>query len=156
MTNNKETMALNFEKYASKGNEVLKELAEELNDPGNKVVAGKLLRGVLHTVRNIIPLEESFQFIAQLPLILKGVYVDGWTPLKKHERIKHLDEFVEQVFVKAKLDPKTHFPRMEPEEVVKAVIRVLRQHVSQGEIDDIRSSMPKGLIELWDEFVWFV
>jgi len=148
-------MEFTYEKYAYKGNEILKEIAEELKEPGIKLMAAKLLRGVMHALRNIIPLEESFQFIAQLPLILKGVYVEGWAPSKKHKKIKKLDEFVQQVFVLAGLNPVSSFVLIESdEEVVKTAIRVLRRHVSPGEIADIRACMPGELLELWDETMW--
>ena len=148
-------MALNFEKYAASGNLILKEIAEELHKPGNKEIAGKLLRAVLHTLRDIIPMEESLQFIAQLPLVLKGVYVDGWTPQKKHEKIRTIDVFVEKVFERAAISPRIHFHGFDTEEdIVKSVLRVLKRHVSSGEIADIQSGMPRKLLELWDEPVW--
>ena len=148
-------MALNFEKYAASGNLILKEIAVELNKPGDKDVAGKLLRGVLHTLRDVIPMEESLQLIAQLPMILKGIYVDGWTPQKKHEKIKTVNEFVERAFQLSVIPPDLRFPNLETDEdVIRAVLRVLRRHISSGEIADIQSGMPKKLVEIWDEPVW--
>ena len=150
-------MPLNFEKYTSKANELLKEVADELNDPGNKTIAGKLLKGVLHTLRDVISMEESLQFISELPMIFKGIYVDGWTPMKHHDRIKTVEEFVDRVYKKAAIGPKTSFQGFETdEEVVKVVISVLRRHISKGEIADVRAGMPKGLIELWDEPIWLL
>lgn len=88
-------MSLDFEKYASKGNEFVKLVAEDLKVPREK--AGRIIRAVLHSLRNRISHEESFQLMAQLPMVLKGVYVDGWKFDKDFNRISHLDDYLDEV-----------------------------------------------------------
>jgi uncharacterized protein (DUF2267 family) len=36
-----------------------------------------------------------------------------------------------------------------PQQLVRAVFRVLQRHTSPGEIDDVKNVMPKALRELW-------
>ncbi|MBM2804031.1 MAG: hypothetical protein HW419_1924, partial [Deltaproteobacteria bacterium] len=36
-----------------------------------------------------------------------------------------------------------------PESIVRAVFRVLERHTSDGEIADVKNSLPKALHELW-------
>ena len=149
-------MSLNFEKHAAKGNEVLKELAIELGDQEDKARAGRILRAVLHALRELVPIEEAFQFIAQLPMTLKALYVDGWhySPTK-NRRIKTIEEFTDEVFEQGGRSAAEDFPSVEAtREAVMAVFRVLRRHVSEGEIEDIQGVMPKQLKELWDEPIW--
>lgn len=90
-------MPLNFEKHAAKGNEFLNKLAMRLGDEENHARAGRVLRCVLRALRNMLTLEESLQFLSQLLMALKAVYVDGWKPNKYHKRIRTLQEFCAEV-----------------------------------------------------------
>ena len=68
-------MALDFEKYAAKGNEFLNRLAENLGDE-DRAHAARILRSTFRGLRNHLTVEESFQLLAQLPMALKSVYVE--------------------------------------------------------------------------------
>jgi uncharacterized protein (DUF2267 family) len=81
-------MALDFEKYAAKGNEFVRLVAEDLQVSHDR--AGRIIRAVFHALRNRLNHEESFQLLAQLPMVLKGVYVDGWHFDKDFHRIRHI------------------------------------------------------------------
>ena len=82
-------------KYAVKGNEFVRLVVEELEVPRDK--AGRIIRVVLRALRNRLSHEESFQLLAQLPMSLKGVYVDGWRFDKDFNRISHINEFLDEV-----------------------------------------------------------
>src|SRR5688572_8926471 len=85
---------MNFEQYASDANKLLQEVAQELGNPDDLNHAYRVLRSVFHTLREVLTPEESLHLIAQLPLIIKGVYVDGWhIPVK--DKIRSMDEFLE-------------------------------------------------------------
>lgn len=145
----------NFDQYAIKGNLFLKEIAQELGNPQDKARAGRILRAVLHALRNTIPLEESFQLLAQLPIAIKGLYVEGWTLKKLNQRVRHIDEFAQEVYREGGAAAPSDFPDLEEtKRGIMAVIRVLRKHITPGEIEDIRSTMTKGLKVLWDEPIW--
>ena len=73
-------MLQSFDHHAQRGNEFLHLLAFELGDKSNKEAAERITRAVFRSLRNLLTLEENFQLIAQLPLILKGLYVEGWAP----------------------------------------------------------------------------
>lgn len=47
---------------------------------GNKHRSFRLLRAVLQTLRDCLPLTEMAHFSAQLPLVLRGVYFEHWHP----------------------------------------------------------------------------
>ena len=139
-------MSLDFEKYATKGNEFVHLVAEDLKIP--RGMAGRIIRAVLHALRNQLSHEESFQLIAQLPMALKGVYVDGWNFERVFSRISHVEDFLDEVRkedgdragydfgndIKARLG-------------VEAVIKALGYFVSDGEIDDIIDLLPKEIKE---------
>lgn len=88
-------MSLDFEQYAINGNEFIRLVKEELEIPDQKT--GRIIRAVLHALRNRLSHEESFHLITQLPMALKGVYVDGWKFNKDFDRIRHINDFLDEV-----------------------------------------------------------
>src|SRR5258706_13987050 len=51
------------------------------------------LRAVLHTLRDRLPIAEAAHLGAQLPMLIRGFYYDGWKPASKPLKL-HLDEFL--------------------------------------------------------------
>lgn len=92
---------MNFDKYSHKANEILNELSVKLGCPSDKDKAWRILRSVLHALRNRLTAEESLQLIAQLPMYLKALYVDGWKLRKDNYKIKHIDEFLDEVYMES-------------------------------------------------------
>lgn len=143
---------MDFTKHAGKGNQILNEVAEELGFSGNKDLAGRILRAVLHTLRERLTIQESFQLMAQLPLVLKGLYVEGWKYQEKPYRIKHIGEFVLNVIHEDY--PTGHHDIStvkDGENAIMAVLKVLRNHISAGEVQDILASIPPELHHLWGD-----
>jgi len=143
---------MNFEKYVEKGNLFLKELAEEIGVPGDKERAGRVLRTVLHVLRNRLTLEESFDLISQLPMCIKAIYVDGWKPSPMPDKtIKSVDDFIHAVLEEDRRSAGRDFGNEEhAKQIIKAVFRVIKRHVSDGEIQDVKGDLPKHLKELWE------
>jgi len=141
---------MQFEKYASKGNQIVNEIAKELGFPENKALAGRLLSASLHVLRDRLTMAGSIQFLAQLPMMLKAVYVEGWSYHEKPNRIKHVGEFVREVIHEDK--PAGHHDistAKDGENAVKAVFKVLKRHMSEGQMEDIAKSLPPDLRELF-------
>ena len=139
-------MTPNFKKFTDKGRSFINEVAVELGDPNDKGRAYRVLRSVLHTLRNKIAPQESLQLIAQLPMFIKAVYVEGWKWTPGGSKIRHLDEFIRAVEKEDGAISDFDFQSSEStEEAIKAVFRVLKKHVSEGEIADIISSLPAEL-----------
>ena len=88
-------MALNFNQYAAEGNRFMKEYTKQMGFGKDTDKAGRILSSILHALREIIPVEESLQFIAQLPMFIKAVYVNGWSIKKKKQKIKHMADFID-------------------------------------------------------------
>lgn len=143
---------MDFTKYAAKGNIILDEVAEELGFEGNRDLAGRMLRAVLHTLRERLTIQQSFQLMAQLPMMIKALYVEGWKYQEKPYRIKHVGEFIKNVihedFPAGHHDIST---AKDGENAIKAVLKVIRRHVSEGEIKDILAGLPEELHPLWGE-----
>lgn len=146
-------MALNFNQYASEANTFMTVYAERLNiEDKNK--AGRILSSILHGLREVISTEESLQFIAQLPMFLKAVYVNGWSGHKK-KRVKSMIEFIDLI---NRFDGVTSVNDFGSDEqtikYIKTTFLVLRKYVSRGELEDIRTELPKELKSIiYEEFL---
>ncbi|MEW6468774.1 MAG: DUF2267 domain-containing protein [Bacteroidota bacterium] len=142
-------MPLDFDKHAQKGNNFLIRLSAELHDKGNKARAGKALRAVLRALRDHLTLEENFQLLSQLPMALKGVYVDGWVPGRKKERSRKKLGFIMEVArhkTPAALGSAAEINAAASD--IQAVFKTLRKYVSAGEFNDVRAVLPRQLKEL--------
>ena len=105
------------------------------------------LRAVLHTVRDRLPMAEAVEFAAQMPLLLKGVYFDGWDPGAPPVRLRTRQRFlasVEECLRGTSL-------ASDPDGVTRAVFRLLATRISAGEIHDVQGCLPPEIAELWLE-----
>jgi len=142
-------MILNFEKYVEDGNRFLKQLAKGLDTPNDKDHAARVCVAVLHAIRDRITPEESVHLIAQLPMMLKAVYVDGWDMSRERADAKTLAAFLEEVREHAPRTAARDFGDDEQAgENVRAFFSVLKQYVNQGEIEDLCAQLPQGVREL--------
>ncbi len=139
-------MALNFEKYAAKGNEFLNKLAVRLGDVENRDRAGRVLKSVLRALRNRISIEESLQLISQLPMVIKAVYVDGWKLNQEFTRIKTIEDFSAEVMKEDGAAAWRDFSSVEEAtDAIEAVMKTLADYVSAGELHDIIDLMPREI-----------
>ncbi|MBI2279468.1 MAG: DUF2267 domain-containing protein [Bacteroidetes bacterium] len=139
-------MALNFDKIAIKGNEFLKDLAKELGYPEDTNKAGRVLKAILHALRNQLTVEESVQLMAQFPLFLKAVYVENWSLRKQDNKPRNMTEFIHEI---KKINKQTAQHDFKTDDDVDHAIAVvfmsLRKYVSLGELEDIKAVLPKDL-----------
>jgi len=140
------TMALNFNKYAIDGEQFVKEVATEMDTPWDIARGGRIMRAVLHAFRDRLPPRESLQLISQLPMLIKAIYVDGWKIKEEDRHLRHLGDFIEAVREaggRATIDD--FVTDYDVEHAVQAVFKVLKNHVSEGEIKDVLATLPAEL-----------
>lgn len=149
-------MALNFNKYVTDGEQFVKEVATELETPGDVARGGRILRAVLHAFRNRMTVTESLQLISQLPMLIKAIYVDGWRLNKEARTIRHLGDFIEAVREAGGRATLSDFVTdYEVEKAIHAVFKVLKNHVSEGEIQDVLATLPVELKPLLEKRLVF-
>ena len=147
-------MGLNFEKYAHEGNSFIKELAGNLGHPEETGRTGIILRAVLHTLRERLSIGESLNLVSQLPVFLKGIYVDNWEYKDKPSEIRTIEDFKNEVKRLQDHYGEQQFNWETPtEEIIRTVISTLGKYISKGEFEDIMTQMPKPLKELFREAV---
>jgi uncharacterized protein (DUF2267 family) len=140
---------MNFERYALEANKFLKEVAQELGNPDDTDHAYRVLKSVFHTLREVLTPEESLHLIAQLPLTIKGVYVDGWR-MRTNKKIRSMDEFLECLREHSSPTSARDFGNDETaKHHAKCVFTVLKKHVATGEIQHMMDQFPMELAELW-------
>ena len=104
----------------------------------------KILRAVLHATRDRLVPDEAVQLGAQLPMLVRGFYYEGWHPHDKPKRYRHKAEFLAEV--------KKDVPDLDDvqlERAVTAVFETLESEMPGGELDQVRHALPAELRELW-------
>mgnify|MGYP000343625315 CR=1 FL=1 len=138
-------MALRFDEYAAKGKSFVAEVAKALGTEDQER-AGRMLRCVLRALRNRLTIEESFQFISQLPMAIKAIYVDGWKVRMNPSKIKHIEDFRTEVMKEDDFAAVKDFDHEGAvDEAIIAVFEVLGRHVSAGEIEHVLNALPAAL-----------
>lgn len=138
-----------FDRHASEANTFLSRLAKDIHEPENHQKAHRVTLAVLHTLRDRITIQESFQLMAQLPLFLKAMYVTEWKYGKAPSSISHLDEFVDAVKSKYQMIGEKDFgDQQNAVFVIKMVFKALGQYVTAGEWHDIMDNLPPKLHSL--------
>jgi uncharacterized protein (DUF2267 family) len=111
------------------------------------------LRAVLHALRDRLTVDQAAALGAQLPMLVRGFYYEGWHPAGKPLRERKKEEFLAHVAAAFRDDPDVN-----PEEVARAVFQVIAQHVSPGEVKHLKITLPDAIRSLWSEqthSVWF-
>ncbi len=132
-----------FEGTIHKTNVWLKDVMEELGWDSHER-AYHALRAVLHALRDRLATAEVADLAAELPMLVRGFYYEGWSPGRQTTPLRHKEQFLEQIDLAFRDDM-----TVDAEEVVRAVFRVMSKHVSNGEIDDIKHTLPREIRELW-------
>lgn len=137
-----------FKNYIQPAELFIKEVAEELGNKQDTNSSLRVTRAVFHTLRDMLTPEESLHLVAQLPMILKAIYVDGWKPGTAN-RIRSMQEFLDCLRSKSN-QPEIDFGNdAETVHAVQCVLEVIQQHVTTGEISHIVDQFPQELLILW-------
>ena len=112
----------------------------------NKRRSYRLLKAVLHALRNRLQLNEAPDLAAQLPTLLRGAYYEQWRPASIPVKHRTKADFLAEVGGSFRMDPLA-----QPSQAVMAVFELLSKKISPGEIDDVRRALPEELRSLWPE-----
>ena len=127
-----------------KTHEWLKYIAESLDTPDEKV-AFAALRATLHALRDRLPRETAAQLGGQLPMLIRGMYYEGWSPLQEPSRARHQSEFFDLVARGLKDQPQLH----NAGHITRVVFHALARHLDPGEREKVLRALPQEIRELW-------
>jgi len=116
----------------------------------DKQRAYQTLRVVLRALRDHLPIDQAAALGAQLPMLIRGFYYEGWHPAGKPLKQRSLGDFL--LLIGSEL------PDIDPEDVVRAVFEVMAKHLTAGEIDHVKHCLPGEFRALWSpemHTVWF-
>ena len=132
-----------FETTLQKTNNWLNELMEIMGTE-DKHRAYLALRVTLHALRDRLTIEEVAQFAAELPMLIRGFYYEGWDPTAKPRKERQREQFLANI--------EKHFMsdgNSDPEQIARDVFALLESRISQGEIEDVQHILPSKIRDLW-------
>jgi uncharacterized protein (DUF2267 family) len=104
----------------------------------------RLLRAVLHAIRDWLEVNEAADFAAQLPTLIRGVYYEQWRPASTPVKARSLSDFearIERELAPDMID--------DTQRTIRIVFTLLSRKISPGEIKDVKQALPAPIRELW-------
>jgi uncharacterized protein (DUF2267 family) len=131
-----------IDRSVHKTNEWLSDLAAELGSEDRKE-AWRVLRAYLQTLRDQLTVDEAAQLAAQLPLVIRGAFWEGFDPGRAPAKVRDRDQFLVLLAERAQLGSTEEAAR-----AAEAATAVLRPHVTAGEVEDVLAQLPTELREV--------
>jgi len=100
------------------------------------------LRAGLHAMRDLLPVRGAAHLSAELPVLIRGMFFEGWDPSRDPMRIRHAADFLPMVREKY-----TRRPDAPADDIIIALLHVLGRHVSAGEVATVMRNLPEELVE---------
>lgn len=133
-----------FSKTTQKSMEFVRDVKREINVEDTHK-AFQAMKVVLHALRDRIPVEEAVDLGSQFPNLIAGFYYDGWKPGATPTKERSVEQFLDRIRKNlTKVDP-----QINAEHSARGVFKVLSEHVSEGEIEDVIKTLPSDIRELW-------
>jgi uncharacterized protein (DUF2267 family) len=150
------------------------EIAQRLGWPGETDIGFRAMLGVLHAMRDVLPLDLVFRFSSALPPHIRSLFFDGYNPdgiaqilynqalLEEYEKrmgprnAAYFEEFLEMQ--RNRLPEREEFLQMingysglelrvNPEEAFRVVIDVLIRNGRGEKIHDVFLEIPQHLLD---------
>ncbi|MBP2478837.1 uncharacterized protein (DUF2267 family) [Crossiella equi] len=103
--------------------------------------AYRVLRAWLHALRDRLTVELGAHFAAQLPELVRGIYYDGWNPVRVPEKSgagEYANRFAREADISDRDVPTA----------MAAVEAALRRHLSAGLLDKVFDQLPPDIRRL--------
>lgn len=111
----------------------------DLRDPHE---AYRVLRAVLHALRDMLDPRVAAHVAAQLPMLVRGLFYEGWVPARTPHRVS-MDDFLERVEKEAGLKGTSA-----AEDAVRAVMTVCEDQLGEGTVSHLLSVLPDEFVQL--------
>ncbi len=128
-----------------KAHEWVNELRDRLDWSSDRDTL-RLLRITLHQIRDRVHVNEVAQFSAQLPILIRGMFFEGWQPnlvplpeRRASDLIQAIEHHVGDVI------------EYRGQQDIVTVFKFLNARISAGEVNDIRANLPEDIRALWPE-----
>jgi uncharacterized protein (DUF2267 family) len=101
------------------------------------------LLAALHALRDCLERDEAIYLGAHLPILLRGLYYEGWHR-SRHTATRKRDAFLARIHDGVHRDP-----AIDPEQVARAVLALIAARLPAAEVEDAKTATPKELHNLW-------
>lgn len=132
-----------FDESLHRTHDWLREL-ELLAGLDNQAQAYSILREVLQALRDRLSPDEAADLAAELPMIVRGFYYEGYQPSRTPTKQRTRQAFFDTI-----RDKTRRIEALDPAVAVGCVFKLLSHRISEGEISDIRHVLPEELREMW-------
>ena len=122
-------------------------LAMEYLETDNRHHAFTVLRATLHALRDHIGPEKAVHLGAQLPMLLRGAYYEGWRLAGTPSHDRRAEDFLNHV--DSGLRGKLPF---DAEDAARATFRVFAQCLDGGEAKILISLLPAEIRVMWPNY----
>jgi len=102
------------------------------------------MKATLHGLRDALPADEAVFLGGCLPLLLRGVYYEGWHLRDKPLPMPDRDAFVERI-----RDGVNRALGVDAEEVAGRVFELVAARLPPEELEDVKAVTPASLHFLW-------
>jgi uncharacterized protein (DUF2267 family) len=102
------------------------------------------LRATLHALRDRLGPENAVHLAAQLPMLVRGLYYEGWRLAAAQTKERTRADFFEHI--------RAELPRgsaIDPNLAARAVFGVMWEKLDVGEVGKVIDFLPAELKELW-------
>jgi uncharacterized protein (DUF2267 family) len=103
-----------------------------------------MLRSTLHAVRDHLTVEQAARLGAALPVLVRGIYFQGWKPADPPAVATDRDAFLAWIERGCRVEPGP-----DPEDAARAVFNVLADRLDTDEAEMVVRSLPPDLRRLW-------
>lgn len=131
-----------FDTTIQKTNELLKAIEEKCEWQGHRQHSYMALRATLHALRDRLPLEHIAHLGAQLPMLVRGIYYEGFDPAHIPRKMKR-EEFLQTIQKHI-----TFSYQQSIEDMVRSVLGELWKAIDSHEMEKIRKILPSDLKDL--------
>ena len=134
-----------FDRTLQETNHWLKLMMDELGTDRRSVAFGAL-RASLHALRDRIGVDNAAHLGAQMPMLLRGAYYEGWHPASTPTRERHLGDFIDHV--------QSELPTasaINPAEAARACFCTMSQFLDHGEMAKLKRILPHEVLNLWPD-----
>lgn len=132
-----------FDRTLHESNLWLKELMDELG-MDSREDAYAALKATLHALRDRIGPANAVHLGAQLPILLRGVFYEGWHPAGTPTHERHLGAFIDHL---AQRLPARLADEAGP--IARAVFNVMWRRIDVGEVAKLIEMLPLELRDLF-------
>jgi uncharacterized protein (DUF2267 family) len=111
----------------------------------DEAAAYAALRATLHAVRDLLATDQVARFGAQMPILVRGLYYEGWDPAPAGAEPRRKAAFLEAI----RHELREQLELRDAERVARIVLDVVTRHMTPGEVAKIAHGLPREVRALW-------